>query len=184
MYCFWQYGTWWPWYGQFKVGWLQPLQLWLSAVISLVATVREGNTLLPVEDSTNSLGCGGTRTSHSRSTSVCQRHSARMLSTSSEWLLIWSGEEIETHFWCCTGPFFAPSWTTVALCMAKRQTPIYDNWTASMTRDWCRTGDKLLSEPVMFQFTNSYMRLYALMRWVATALCSNVPSNERLMPLD
>ena len=23
-----RYGIWWPWYGQFKVGWLQPLQLW------------------------------------------------------------------------------------------------------------------------------------------------------------
>ena len=22
-----RYGTWWPWYGQFEVGWLQPLQL-------------------------------------------------------------------------------------------------------------------------------------------------------------
>ena len=32
-----RYGTWWPWYGQFEVGWLQPLQLWLSAGISLVA---------------------------------------------------------------------------------------------------------------------------------------------------
>ena len=32
-----RYGAWWPWYGQFEVGWLQPLQLWLSAGISLVA---------------------------------------------------------------------------------------------------------------------------------------------------
>ena len=31
-----RYGTWWPWYCQFEVGWLQPLQLWLSAGISLV----------------------------------------------------------------------------------------------------------------------------------------------------
>ena len=55
---------------------------------------------------------------------------------SSEWLLIWSGEEIETHFWCCTGPLFALTWTRVALCMAQHQTLIYDNWTASITRDW------------------------------------------------
>ena len=26
-----RYGIWWPWYGQFEVGWLQPLQLWLGA---------------------------------------------------------------------------------------------------------------------------------------------------------
>ena len=26
-----RYGIWWPWYGQFEVGWLQPLQPWLSA---------------------------------------------------------------------------------------------------------------------------------------------------------
>ena len=32
-----RYGTWWPRYGQFEVRWLQPLQLWLSAGISLVA---------------------------------------------------------------------------------------------------------------------------------------------------
>ena len=72
----------------------------------------------------SSLGYGGTRTSHSRSTSICYSHSARRLSTSSKWLLIWSGKETETHFWCCTRPFFAPSWTMVALCMAQHQTPI------------------------------------------------------------
>ena len=32
-------GHWWHWYGQFEVGLLQPLQLWLSAGISLVALV-------------------------------------------------------------------------------------------------------------------------------------------------
>ena len=32
-----RYGTWWPWYSQFEVGWSRPLQLWLSARISLVA---------------------------------------------------------------------------------------------------------------------------------------------------
>ena len=36
-----RYGTWWPWYGQFEVGWLQPLQLWLSAGISLVAPMLD-----------------------------------------------------------------------------------------------------------------------------------------------
>ena len=25
-----RYGTWWPWYGQFEVGWLQSLQLWFT----------------------------------------------------------------------------------------------------------------------------------------------------------
>ena len=34
-----RYGIWWPWYGQFEVGWLQPLQLWLGAGTSLVAPV-------------------------------------------------------------------------------------------------------------------------------------------------
>ena len=32
-----RYGIWWPWYGQFEVGWLQPLQLWSGAGTSLVA---------------------------------------------------------------------------------------------------------------------------------------------------
>ena len=34
-----RYGTWWSWYGQFEVGLLQPLQLWLNVGISLVAPV-------------------------------------------------------------------------------------------------------------------------------------------------
>ena len=44
----------------------------------------------------NSLGCGGIRSSHLRSTSVCWRHSARRLSASSEWSLTWNGEGTET----------------------------------------------------------------------------------------
>ena len=34
-----RYGIWWSWYGQFEVGWLQPLQLWLGAGTSSVAPV-------------------------------------------------------------------------------------------------------------------------------------------------
>ena len=34
-----RYEIWWPWYGRFKVGWLQPLQLCLGAGIYLVAPV-------------------------------------------------------------------------------------------------------------------------------------------------
>ena len=34
-----RYGIWWPWYGQFEVGWLQPLQFWLGAGTSSVAPV-------------------------------------------------------------------------------------------------------------------------------------------------
>ena len=34
-----RYAIWWPRYGQFEVRWLQPLQLWLGAGISLVAPV-------------------------------------------------------------------------------------------------------------------------------------------------
>ena len=34
-----RYGIWWPWYGQFEVGWLQLLQLWLGAGTSSVAPV-------------------------------------------------------------------------------------------------------------------------------------------------
>ena len=83
----------------------------------------------------SSLGCGGTRTSHLRSTSVCWRHSARRLSTSSEWSLTWNGEGTETHSWCCTVPLFVPSLTMVALCMAQHQTQTY-NWTAFITLDW------------------------------------------------
>ena len=84
----------------------------------------------------SSLGCGGTRTSHFRSTSVCWRHSARRLSTSSEWSLTWNGEGTETHSWCCTVPLFVPSLTMVALCMVQHQTPTYDKWTAFITLDW------------------------------------------------
>ena len=84
----------------------------------------------------SSLGCGGTRTSHLRSTSVCWRHSASRLSTSSEWSLTWNGEGTETHSWCCIVPLFVPSSTMVALCMAQHQTPTYDNWTAFITLDW------------------------------------------------
>ena len=84
----------------------------------------------------NSLGCGGTPTSHLRSTSVCWRHSARRLSTSSEWSLTWNWEETETHSWCFTVPLFIQSLTMVALCMAQHQTPTYDNWTAFITLDW------------------------------------------------
>ena len=98
--------------------------------------VRIGNTLLPVEVSTKFLGLWGTRASHLRSTSVCWRHSARRLSTSSEWSLTWNGEGTETHSWCCTVPWFVPSLTMVALCMAQHQTPTYDNWTAFITLDW------------------------------------------------
>ena len=54
----------------------------------------------------SSLGCGGTRISHLRSTSVCWRHSARRLSNSSEWSLTWNGEGTETHSWCRTVPLF------------------------------------------------------------------------------
>ena len=86
----------------------------------------------------SSSGCGGTRASPLRNTSVCLRHSAKRLSTSCEWLLTWGGEGTETHFWCCTGPLYAPSWTMVALCMAQHRTLIYGNWTASTTldKDW------------------------------------------------
>ena len=82
------------------------------------------------------LGCGGTSTSHLRSTSVCWRHSARRLSNSSEWPFTWNGEGTETHSWCCIVPLFVPSLTMVALCMTQHQTPTYDNWTAFITLDW------------------------------------------------
>ena len=34
-----RYGIWWPWYGQFEVGWLQPLQPWFGAGTSSVSPV-------------------------------------------------------------------------------------------------------------------------------------------------
>ena len=34
-----RYGIWWPWYGQFEVGWLQPHQFWLGAGTSSVVPV-------------------------------------------------------------------------------------------------------------------------------------------------
>ena len=44
----------------------------------------------------------------------------------------------QTHFWCCTRPLFAPSWTMVSLGMTQHWIQIYYNWTASITldRDW------------------------------------------------
>ena len=68
--------------------------------------------------------------------SLWQGHSARRLSTSSEWSLTWNREGTETHSWCCTVPLFIPSLTMVALSMAHHQTPTYDNWTAFITLDW------------------------------------------------
>ena len=75
----------------------------------------------------SSWGCGGTHAFPLRSTSVCYRHSAERLWIVSQWSLTWSGEGTATHFWCCTGPLYTPSWNTVELCMAKHQVPIYDN---------------------------------------------------------
>ena len=69
-------------------------------------------------------------------TPVCWRHSARRLSTSSQWSLTWNGDGTETHSWCCTVPLFVPSLTMVALCMAQHQTPTCNNWTAFITLDW------------------------------------------------
>ena len=67
---------------------------------------------------------------------MCWRRSARRRSTSCKWLLTWCGEDTETHFWCCTGPLFAPSWTMVVFCMAQHRIPNYGNWTAYTTLDW------------------------------------------------
>ena len=84
----------------------------------------------------NSLVCGGTIGHPS-----CKKHISVLKKKCKEALNLirvvahLSGEETETHFWCCTGPPFAPSCTMVALCMAQHQTPIY-NWTASITLDW------------------------------------------------
>ena len=72
-------------------------------------TVRIGNTPLPVEESTKFLGLWwDSHLCFKKHISVL-RHSVRRLSTSSEWLLTWSGEGIETHFWCCTRLLFVPS---------------------------------------------------------------------------
>ena len=98
--------------------------------------VKIGNTLLPVQESVKFLGLWwDSHLSFKKHISVLKTQCKEALNLV-EWLLIWSGEETETHFWCCTGPLFAPSWTMVALCMAQRRTPIYDNWTASITLDW------------------------------------------------
>ena len=43
-----RFGTWWPWYGQLEVGWLQPLQLWLSAGVSSVALMLVSNNRVDV----------------------------------------------------------------------------------------------------------------------------------------
>ena len=45
------YATWWPWYSQFEVEWLQRLQLWLNAGIPLVAPmlVSRGRDLCHVQ---------------------------------------------------------------------------------------------------------------------------------------
>ena len=97
--------------------------------------LRIGNTLLPVE-STKFLGLWWDSHLSFKKHIFSTRHSARRLSTSSEWSLTWNGEGTETHPWCCTVPLFVPSLTMVALCMAQHQTPTYDNWTAFITRNW------------------------------------------------
>ena len=84
----------------------------------------------------SSLSYGWTCASHLRSTSVCWRHKARRLSTSSEWSLTWSGDGTETHFWRSTRPLLIPSLTLIAVCKEHHRTSIYDNWTASITLDW------------------------------------------------
>ena len=95
----------------------------------------------------SSLGYGGTRTSHLRSTSMCWRHSARRLSTSSEWSLTWNGEGTETHSWCCTVPLFVPILTMVALCTAQHQT----RRTANMSRRTCVVVKQIQSNPKQHQ---------------------------------
>ena len=105
----------------------------------------------------SSLGCGGTRTSHLRNTSVCWRHNARRLSTSSEWSFTWNGEGTETHSWCCTVALYVPSLTMVELCMAQHQTPTYDNWTASITR-------------FMFKFLYFYSSIYSFSSFMVGVL--------------
>ena len=78
--------------------------------------------------------------------SLCLLHANPYLA--SELLPTWSGEVTEIHCWCSTEPLFAPSWTMAALCMAQRQIPTCDNWTAFTTLGWDWHWE--LSAPVQF----------------------------------
>ena len=98
--------------------------------------IRIGNTFPPVEESTKFLGLW--RDSHlsfKKHISMLKIHCREALNLIQVVAhLKWEGTE--TPFWCCTGPLYAPSFTTVALCMAQHRIPIYDNWTAFTTLDW------------------------------------------------
>ena len=130
----------------------------------------------------SSLGCGETRTSHLRSTSVCWRHSTRRFSTSSKWSLTWNGEGTETHSWCCTVPLFIQSLTMVALCMAQRQTPTYDNWTAFITLDWDWHWEH--SAPAQCPAYTQRPTKLAMHYYVETCSCIDNPAHHALHEFD
>ena len=95
-------------------------------------TVRVSNTLLPVEESTKLLGLWwNSHILFKKHISVLKtqfKDAPNLMRVVAH--LKWGGDRY------CTGPLFTPSWTTVAICVAQQQTLIYDNWTASITRDW------------------------------------------------
>ena len=96
--------------------------------------IRIGNTFLPVEESTKFPRLWwDSRLSFKKHISLL-----KTLQGGSEPYP--SGRSLEvgrgqTLLMLCR-PLYAPTWTTVALCMAQHRIPIYDNWTAFTTLDW------------------------------------------------
>ena len=96
--------------------------------------IKIGSTLLLAEESTKFLGLWWdlhlSFKKHTRMLKTAQGGSEPHLSGCS----LEVGRR-QRHFWCRTGPLYAPSWNTVVLCMLQHRI-IYDNWTAFTTLDW------------------------------------------------
>ena len=95
--------------------------------------VRIGNTLLPVEESTKFLGLWwDSHLSFKKHISVLKTQCKEALNLIRVVAhLKWGGDRDTILM-----PLFVPSLTMVALCMARHQTPTYDNWTVLITLDW------------------------------------------------
>ena len=97
--------------------------------------VRIGNTLLPVQESTKFLGLWwDSHLSFKKHISVLKTHCKEALNLIRVVAhLKWGGDR-DTHLMLYRA--IVPRLTMVALCMARHQTPTYDNWTALITLDW------------------------------------------------
>ena len=97
--------------------------------------VRIGNTLLPVQESTKFLGLWwDSHLSFKKHISVLKTQCKEALNLIRVVAhLKWGGDR-DTLLMLYRA--IVPRLTMVALCMARHQTPTYDNWTALITLDW------------------------------------------------